>query len=519
MFMQTVAALKRPSIALVAAGLIGAATEPALAQSNSTVVIGAQDIGLSLEPLAPNATSASGFRILDNVFDKLFTLNNDREIVPGLGLSAERTDDTTWVVSLREGVRFHDGTDFSAEDVAFTFGPERMLDEDAPGHQLGSILFPLIESVTVIDRLTVQFTTSAPDPVFIERFTGYGSGIVSKAAFEAAADFEAWAARPIGTGPFMIADVTENESVTLEAFEDYWDGPPNADIVRFQVVPELSARIAGLLAGDYDIITNVSPDQIDVIERNDGFKVVGGGTTGVRTLVYDTETNPILSDVRVRRAINFAIDRQLIADTIWGGRVEVPQCHQHPSFGELYDADRVIPQFDPERARALLAEAGYNGEEILFKSVGSFYTAELAETQAIAAMLGDVGLNIDIQIVENWSQVYAEPRGINNSSDSVFFADPLAGFVPRWAGTWVSRGFWKNEEFQSLSQSLASSLDPDARRDSFHRMLEIWCDEYAPGTVLHYLDSFFAINDRVDWEPTLTGLMDLRADALAVNAN
>ena len=505
------------AVMMVGAFLAGTCLQNAVAQDHSTLIIGAQDIKIPLEPLDSKATSASGFRLMDNIFDKLFTVGDDGRIVPGLALSAERTDDLTWIVRLRKGVLFQDGSAFSAEDVAFTFGPERMLNKGAPGHNLGMVLFPLIKGVEVVDSHTVRFHTKVPDPVFVQRFTGYGAGIICKSAYQAAPDYGTWAKKPIGTGPFMISDIKENEYVLLKAFDAYWGGRPNVDAVKFQVVPELSARIAGLLAGDYDIITNVSPDQINVIEKNKGVRVVGGSTMGVRTLVYDSVNNPVLKDPRIRRAMNLAIDRQLIVKTIWNNRVNVPPCHQDPSFGALYDQDRGTPEYNPDKARQLIAAAGYNGQPILLKSVGNYYTAEMAETQALAAMFKAVGLNVQIKIVENWSQVYEQPRAMNNSSDSVFFPDPLAGFWPRWGGAWTNRGYWRNEEFLTLGKILSSSLDVNVRKKTFEKMLDIWCEQDPPGTVLHYLDGFYARSNRINWEPTANGLMDLRPDALSFN--
>ena len=291
---------------------------------------------------------------------------------------------------------------------------------------MGQRSLPLIESVKAVDEVTVRFKTKGPDPVFAERWASYGTGVVSKAAFEAAKDFETWVRQPVATGPFRVVEVKENDFILLEAHDAYWGGKPNIKSIKFQMVPELSARIAGLLAGDYDIITTVSPDQIETIESAEGFDVVGGDSMHYRTLVYDVANNPILADVNLRRAMNLAIDRELLVETLWNGRISIPKGHQHPAYGGLYDAKRPIPAYDPERARDLLTQSNYKGEVIPFRTVGTYYTAELATTQVLAEMWKAVGINVDIQVKENWGQVLGEDgRGINNSLRRHLFPRPL----------------------------------------------------------------------------------------------
>ena len=496
------------------------ATGSADTDERPSLVIAMQEIRTELDPLHPRAIALTAFRVLESVYDTPFDIDYEAGgvAVPALVDAFEQIDPTTYEMTVRRGVLFHDGTEMTARDVAFTFGPERMLMEDAPGHNMGQLVLPLIESVEAIDDYTVRFTTTAPDPVLRERLASYGTGIVSRDAYEQAADFEAWARSPVGAGPYRVVEVVENDSILLEAHDDYWGGRPAVSTIRFQMVPELSARIAGLRAGDYDIITTVSPDQIEVIEADDGFEVVGGDNMHYRTLAYDVANNPILADVNLRRAMNLAIDRELIVETLWGGRISIPRCHQHASYGDLYDPDRPIPEYDPDRARALLEESSYNGEVIPFRTVGTYYTAELATTQVLAEMWEQVGINVDIQVLENWSQVLGEqPRGVNNSSDSTHFPDPLASLWTRWGetGSWQERGFWSNEAFNRLGRTLATSFDEQERRAAFQEMLDIWCWTDPPGTVLHALGEFFGRRADIDWEPTPTALLDFRPGTIS----
>ena len=166
----------------------------------------------------------------------------------------------------------------------------------------------------------------------------------------------------------------------------------------------------------------------------------------------------------------------------------------------------------------MLEESDYNGEVIPFRTVGSYYTAELATTEVLADMWAQVGINVDIQVVENWGQVLNEqPRGVNNSSDGTYFPDPLASLWTRWGetGSWQGRGFWSNAEFNRLGRILATSFDDQERRDAFQAMLDIFCRTDPPGTVLHSLGEFFGIRADIDWEPTPDALLDFRPGMIA----
>ncbi|WP_246776998.1 ABC transporter substrate-binding protein [Microvirga sp. VF16] len=495
---------------------------PALAQQTGrkALRIAMQDLRTELDPLHTRATALVGFRVLESVYDKLFGIDykNGGALRPMLAVAIETADNVVFKVRLRQGVKFHDGQELTAEDVAFTFGPERMLEKGAPGYSVGQITFPMLAEVKAVDRYNVEFKTRAPDPVFAKRLTSYGGGIVSKAAFLKAANFDQWARSPVGAGPYRVVETVENSRIRLEAHPDYWGGRPPLDSIEFRLVREPAARVAGLRAGDFDIITTIAPDQFDSITVDPRLDVVGGDTMSFRTVQYDAITNPVLKDPRIRRALNLSIDREGMVKSIWHGRISIPRSHQQPAYGALYNADRPVPAYDPALAKTLLKEAGYKGEKIVFKTVGDYYTAELAETQIMAAMWNAVGLNVEIQRKENWAQVQEEvPRFINNSSDGTYFPDPAASFVTRWgsASGFQKNGYWKNERFNELEKTLISAVDPKERRRAYQEMLDIFDQVDPPGTVLHSLAEFFGKRSDFKWSPTPTGLLDFRPGTIA----
>lgn len=466
-------------------------------------------------PLFDPAYSVStvSWRVNHNVFDTLIAGDDDGRLHPGLATAWRRVDDRTLELALRPGVRFHDGTVMTAADVAFTFGPERMSGEGAPLRAQTRPLLGGIERVEAIDDQTVRVTTRKPDPLIEQRLATFPSQIVSRAAWLRAPDFQAWARRPVGTGPYRIADSRDNDFIQLAAHDAWWGGRPNAAAIRFEAAPEVAARLTGLETGRYGIATDLPPDQLDRVAARPELEVAGGPIGNNRVIVFD-RNHPALRDVRVRRALSLAIDRRLIVETLWGNRVGIPHGNQFPAFGPLYLADRPAPAYDPDRARALLREAGYRGEPIEYRINNNYYTTELATAQVLAEMWKAVGLNVLLSIKENWTQIL-EPagRGIRNWSNAMIYPDP-AGHVWRLygPGSPVRRGTpeWSNDEFDRLGRVLEDSLDLPTRRAAWVRMLAILEEDDPPAAVLHQYAMFYGKRRDVRWRAAGSEEMDFR---------
>src|SRR5690606_30407 len=323
-------------------------------QEGGQIIVALDEVPRQLDPLLNQLNP--GYRTLWNVYDSLLTVDygGTGEILPGLAESWERVDGRTLDLTLREGVLFHDGSPLTAEDVVFSFGPERRTDPDSPGYGTAQQFLNTIESVEALDERTVRVVSSVEDPTLELRLTAWGAQIVSKAAFEAAGGFEGFAQAPVGTGPFRVASLSA-DAVELEAFADYWGGRPDIDRLIFRQAPELSSRIAGLVSGDFDIIVDVPADQFAPITSQDDLEIVGGDVASIRVIKFDTR-NETLADPRIRKALARAIDRKAIVDALWAGLVSIPNGHQLPTFGTLYDPNRTDWSYDPDEARKLMAE-------------------------------------------------------------------------------------------------------------------------------------------------------------------
>lgn len=485
------------------------------------LTVAVQKVPDSLDPALENSNVNQ--RIMWSLFETLIKTDyrNGGAQVPGLAESWEVLDARTIEFKLRDGVTFHNGDTFDAEDVAFTFSPERLnqANDEGRGTVVTKPFLGGIDRVEVIDPLTVRIHMKSDDAIIASRFANYPSQIVSKEAFEAAGSYAEFAKHPIGTGPYMLAEHVLGEKVVIEAFDGFHgDVKAAAETVNFVVTPEISTRIAGLRAGQFDIITEVGPDSIAEIDSASNTSIVGGPVENIRGLIYDS-TNAVLADPRIRKAMNMAIDRQMIVDTLYQGRTSVPNGWQMPIFGDMYLADQPQPAYDPDGARALLAEAGYDGAEIVYRSQQEYYTNQGETAQILQAMWAEVGLNVRLDMVETWAQVLEdnEERHIFDGSFTAYYPDPMGQFWRRFgpSGGWAQNGVYEMDaDMVALGETLGTSADLEERREVFAEMLGKFSDD-PDGAILHVLTQIVGVNERVDFDPMPTLYMDLTTAGLS----
>ncbi|MCC7275958.1 MAG: ABC transporter substrate-binding protein [Alphaproteobacteria bacterium] len=529
----------------VAAGAAAALPRVAIAQADNrpTISVAVQQIANAntLEPLREQ--SNVGQRVVNSYLETLIDqdLQADLKQVPGLASEWKRIDDRTLELTLRRGVKCHNGEELTADDVAFSFGPDRMFGkgEQDPSRRLftsgpmssgkdvppevaavAKRLWPALEKVEAIDRYTVRLTNRLPDVTLEGRIARLGSQVVAARPFVEAKSWLEWARKPVGTGPYRIVEFRPDVSLTLEAFDDYWGGRPPIRQLRFVVVPEVSGRINGLLSGQYDFASDLPPDQIAEVEKHPRYEVAGGLINNHRLICFAKE-HPELKDPRVRRAMTHAIDRQLIVDSLWAGRTRVPKGLQWEFYDQMFHADWAVPAYDPDLAKKLLREAGYKGGAIPFRVLNNYYTNQVATAQVLVEMWRSVGLNVEIQMKENWGQIFDRntPRGVRDWSNSAPFNDPVSSLVNQHGpkGQQQQIGEWTNEEMNKLSVELENSTDRPKRRTMFRRMLEI-CEREDPGyTVLHQNAVFTGKRKDIAWKPAPSFAMDFRGHNFKLN--
>lgn len=511
---------------------------PAVAQADArpSVTIAVQIISTSgtLEPMREQ--SNVGFRIMPSFCEPLIGIDwqETERAGPVLATSWRRVDPKTLELTLRDDVVMHDGRTMTAEDVAFTFSRERMwtgLAADSRGLFVSTTAgqggktpppeavaisrahFPGFERMEVVDAKTVRFVNSVPDVTLEGRLTRTSGAIFSRAAFDAAPSWLDWARRPVGTGPYRVVEYRQARDLLLEAHDAYWGGRPPLKSIRLVEVPDVASRVNGLLAGDYDFICDLPPDQIAGVERSARHEVQGGPINNIRLTVWD-KTHPVLANPLIRRAMSHSIDRQAIVNSLWAGRTRVPRGLQWEVYGPMYLRDWEAPAFDQAEARRLLREANYRGEAIPYQLLNNYYTGQVASSQILVEGWHQVGLNVQIEMKENWGQILGRfpGRGLCDNSNTAVFDDPVAPMSVYGPGgqTWAA-GQWQNEEAPRLLEALQTESDLDRRRAAFRRLLTLTEREDPAYTVLFQTANFTGKRKDLPWRASKSFAMDFSA--------
>jgi len=504
---------RRQALASVLAAGVFASTAAQAIESdakNATrrrVKIGMSGFPRTFDPAI--ATDTAIRRIMPQLFETLigFDRAHSMALRPALAERWERIDAQSLRVVLRKGVTFHDGSPLTAEDVAFSLGPDHLWGPGRGGMTEALQSLDRLDRIEVIDPYTVVIHAKGGDALLEQRLAAWGAEIVSKRAFTAAGSWDRWAAFPVGSGPYKLVNHKLDVHVTLSANDAYWGGRPPFESIEYRIIPELAARMNGLLAGELDLITDVPPDQFAAINKRSDLEVSGGPVQNIRSLVFD-KTEPVLKNPLIRRAMSLAIDRKLLIESLWDNLLPIPNGYQLASYGQGYIEDFPELAYSPEKARALLAEAGYKGEQITYRLLNNYYPNQISGAQAMIEMWRAVGLNVKIQMMESFAQIEEKPvRAIYDHSNTALFPDHLGhpwreygpnGYLPKLVGVWES------EEYFALGTKLQGTVEPDKRRPIIRRMLEIITEVDPPCAVLHVSGQFYGKRRDLPWVPGLT---------------
>jgi peptide/nickel transport system substrate-binding protein len=465
---------------------LAAALVPAVALGQTppgVLVVGQIAEPKSLDPHA--VTAANDFRIVMNLYDGLVRYKDGTlEVEPALAESWEVSEDgTEYTFELRDGVTFHDGTPFDAAAVEFNF--DRMLDENHPFHDTGpfplSFFFSAIEDVAAVDEDTVKFTLGAPYAPFLSNLA-YATGLlVSPAAVEKfGKDF---GRNPVGTGPFKFEEWESNSRVVVTRNEDYWEGAPSLEAVVFRPITDANTRVAEMLAGGIDVMVEIPPDSVANFDGG-GFTLHEQVGPHVWFLILNAKEGP-MADKRVRQAVNYAIDKQTLVENVLQGTAEVANGPIPPAFAWAYNDSLEPYPHDPEKARALIEEAGFEGAELTFfvTEGGSGMLDPVPMGAAIQADLAEVGLDVKIETYE-WNTFLGEVNpGLEGKADMAEMAwmtnDPdtlpyLALRTEAWpAEGGFNSGYYSNPEVDGLLEEARTATDQEARAEAYRKVAEI----------------------------------------------
>ena len=444
-------------LALTFSALVALAlATPALAKDTLT-------IGMNLDPphLDPTAGAAQAIDsvVYQNIFQGLTQIDSVGNVAPSLAESWEITPDgLVYTFHLRQGVKFHDGTDFDASDVVFSY--TRATAEGSENAQ--KQLFAAIDSVDAKDPATVVVTLKQPQGDFLYNM-GWGDAVI--VAPESAADNKT---HPIGTGPYKFVDRVEGASVTLERVTD--DVPIKT--VTFKLIADPSAQVNALLAGDIDYFPGFqAAELLGRFEGDSRFKVTVGSTEG-ETLLSMNNADEVLKDIRVRQAISHAIDRQELLDGIYSGYGTPIGSHMAPHNPAYVDLTGTYP-YDLEKAKALLAEAGYaNGLTLTAKLPPVAYARRGGEI--IAAQLAKVGITVELVPIE-WAQWLDEVFKNTNYQLTI-----VSHTEPNDIGIYARDKYYFNyhsDAFNAVIAELATTTDQAKRIELLQKAQEILAND------------------------------------------
>ncbi len=465
---------------LVALPLLAGPPAPAGAAPKGRVTVALATDTPTLDPHMH--TARTGIIVGWHLYDTLYSRDpKTGRPVPGLAESARAVGPTTWELRLRRNVRFHNGEPFDAESVRFTV--ERILNPEQKSPLRGT--FSWIKSVEVVDPYTVRLHTTRPYPL-VEEMLAFGNFEMVPPRYVREKGDAQFALSPVGTGPYRFVEWKKGDRLVLEANEQYWHGAPAVKTVVFRVIPETATQIAELLSGGVDLIRAVPPDQLPALQGNPAVRVTTSKVLRVVYLSTDAAgraSRTPLTDVRVRRALNHAVNVDEIVQKVLGGlAVRTNGAGMNPlAFG--FDPDVRPYPFDPDRARRLLAEAGHpGGFEVALKTYGGSVVSVEQVAQAIQGYLGRIGVRARIRHFEDVGQYLAQLRagkldGLVLQSwgfNSVFDADALYYIF-------FKRGepydYETTDEISSLVEEGRATLDARKRQEIYSRAERLVADQ------------------------------------------
>jgi peptide/nickel transport system substrate-binding protein len=496
---------------LKAAGVAGAAamlpsTRPAVAEAQTTQkreLVVAQ--GGDIARFDPHfSTSSNEIRWTFNLFDNLVSRHPDGKLHPGLATEWKLTNPTTWTFKLRPGVKWHNGDPFTSADVKYSF--ERTWDPKVATRV--STVFPPVERVEAPDPMTVVFTMKKPDPLLPARAAFYGGQIVPKKYLEAMGA-DQFNAKPIGTGPVRFVSWTKDDRFVLDANPDYFGGKPDFDRLTVRPIPETAARIAALLKGEVDMITQLPPDHGERVNTGNT-RVVGALYAGLYVLAVNSKVPP-LDNPLVKQALSLGIDREVIVKELWRGRGIVPNS-QIAKGDNHWDSSLPPLKYDPKEARDRLKKSGYKGEEVLIETTSGYTANDKPMSEAIVAMWRDIGVNAKVDVLEY--SVRAQ-KNRDKSFKGLWWSDPTStlsdpdGMFWRLLAPGGPQDYWRHARFDELGEAARFSVDEKFRGQTYKEMTKIFL-EHLPWIPVIQPYEDYGLQKYIEWTPNPNQQFEIR---------
>ncbi len=463
---------------------------------------------VSLDP--HEQLSGGTLQLSHMVFDPLLRWNKDLGFDPRLAESWERVDDTTVLFRLRQGVKFHSGNDLTAEDVVWTI--ERL--KSSPDFKG---IFAGWASATAVDDHTVEIRTEGPSPLVLHTATyvfPMDKDFYEEGGAEITKHGDSFASRNAsGTGPFIVTEREQGVRVVFERNANYWDtaSPGNVQTAILTPIKEAPTRVAAILSGDVDFIAPVPPTDLERIEADPNVDLVTMTGTRIITLQMNQQRHEALANVKVRQAIVHAINNEGIVQKIMKGFGTVAA--QQSPMGYVGHNPDLTPRFDLDKAKALMAEAGYaDGFKATMMCPNNRYVNDYKICEAAAAMLAKIGIEIDLTTMpkaQYWPKFDERAADImmigwhSDTEDSANFNEFLTMTPNADTGRGqYNSGNYSNEMVDQLTLASLTETDPQKRAEMLQQVEKILYDE-AAFVPLHWQDLAWAARKGVNIEPVL----------------
>ncbi len=492
------------------------------------ITVGAANVSSYLDPGRDHSNVGSQFYY--NAFDTLIERDHsklDPVWEPALATAWKQVDDLTMEFKLRTGVTFHNGEDMTADDVVFslnrmyqaTFAPYVVRSKDRLGN--------FAEAVK-IDDFTVQIKVKRPEPLWETLVSlqqvmiipeDYTKALSGDPKVAEDGDYEAFSLAPVGTGPYVITEFTPGEKIVYSRFDGFWGDAAPLDKATVIRMPETASRITALKTGEADIVTNIAPDQLALIESDANLKTEGSATALFHVMIMNVN-HPNLTDPKIRQAMSMSIDRDLLNEALWLGKAVVPSTHTMEEMGALHQPNLTTFEYNPEMAKQLLAESSYNGEEIVFDAFPVYYTNGVLAAQAIMEMWAEVGINGKLNVTDKWTG--NDPEMMARSwSNPMYFADPFGSFGVMWAPEGPSEGagrFNTDAKYAEMWERFRFSRDIEARKTAYAELMDR-IKQDPPVLPLYRPFESWAMQKAVNWAPQpghIPYVLDFRAGSISL---
>ena len=513
---------------IIASALLALASGSAF---SAELKVGSANMPSYLDPGRDHSNVGSQFYY--NTFDVLIDKDADKaesSFRPGLATEWKLIEPTVMELKLRDDVYFQNGDKMTADDVIFSlnrmfqpaFKPYIVRAKDRLGN---------FDRAEKVDDYTIRIVAKRPEPLWETLINmqqlmivpeKYIKGLTGDPQVAEDSDYEAFSLAPVGTGPYRISQFIPGEKIVWERQEQFWGDQAPFDKVSVSYIPEMASRITALKNKEVDLITNVPPDQLSTIEADSNLQVASNVTPLFHVLIFNTQ-NEVMKNPKFRQALSLAVDRDTLNEALWQGKAVVPSTHTYKQFGELYMPELKTFEYDLEKAKKLLAESGYNGEEIRMDTSAVYYTNGLLAMQAVAEMWSNIGIKTRINVDDKWTG--NDPTMmVRNWSNPMYFADPFGSFGVMWApgGPSEGEGRFKPDEAYGKTWEKFRFSDKVADRKTAYAELMDRIKQDPPFLVLYQPFESWAMQKGIQWGPKpghIPYVLDFRAGSITVASN